>query len=47
MGLAGVAIAIRKDWKHEIQYYTWISDRIIVTRIKILNRNFTIVGVYV
>jgi len=22
-----VAIAIRKDWKHKIQDYTWISDR--------------------
>ena len=43
---SGVAIAIRKDWKHEIQDYTWISDRIIDTRIKVLNRNFTIVGVY-
>jgi len=42
----GVAIAIRKDWKHKIKDYTWISDRIIETRIKVLNRNFTIVGVY-
>ena len=39
-------IAIRKDWKHKIQDYTWISDRIIETRIKVLNRKFTIVGVY-
>ena len=37
-----MAIAIRKDWKH----YTWISDRIIETRIKVLNRNVTILGVY-
>ena len=37
----GVAVAIRKDWKHKIQDYTWISDRIIETRIKVLNRNFT------
>jgi exonuclease III len=44
---SGIAIAIRKDWKHKIQDYTWISDRIIETRIKVLNRNFTIVGVYV
>ena len=44
---SGVAIAIRKDWRHKIQDYTWISDRIIETRIKVLNRNFTIVGVYV
>jgi len=43
---SGVAIAIRKDWKHKIQDYTWILDRIIETRIKVLNRNFTIVGVY-
>jgi len=43
---SGVAIAIRKDWKHKIQDYTWISDRIIETRIKVLNRNFTIVAVY-
>jgi len=43
---SGVAIAIRKDWQHKIQDYTWISDRIIETRIKVLNRNFTIVGVY-
>ena len=43
---SGVAIAIRRDWKHEMQDYTWISDRIIETRIKVLNRNFTIVGVY-
>jgi exonuclease III len=44
---SGVVIVIRKDWKHGIQDYTWISDRIIETRIQILNRNFTIVGVYV
>jgi exonuclease III len=44
---SGAAIAIRKDWKHKIQDYTWISDRIIKTRIKVMNRNFTIVGVYV
>ena len=43
---SGVAIAIRKDWKHKIQDYTWISDRITETRLKVLNRNFTIVGVY-
>jgi len=43
---SGAAIAIRKDWKHKIQNYTWISDRIIETRIKVMNRNFTIVGVY-
>jgi len=43
---SGVAIAIRKDWKHKIQDYTWISDRIIETRIKVLNRNFTIMGVH-
>jgi len=41
----GVAIAVRKDWKHKIQDYTWIWDRIIENRIKVLNRNFTIVGV--
>jgi len=44
---SGVAIAVRKDWKHTIQGYTWISERIVETRIKVLNRNFTIVGVYV
>jgi len=38
--LSGVAIAIKKNWKHKIQDYTWISDRIIETRIKVLNRNF-------
>jgi len=43
---SGVAIAVRKDWKHKIQDYTWISDRIIGTRIKVLKRNFTVVGVY-
>jgi exonuclease III len=43
---SGVAIAIRKDWKNKIQDYTWISERIIETRIKVLNRNFTIVGLY-
>jgi len=43
---SGVAIAIREDWKHKIQYYTCISDRIIETRIKVLNRNFTILGAY-
>jgi len=43
---SGVAIAIRKDWKHKIEDYTWIWNRIIETRIKVLNRNFTIVGVY-
>ena len=26
--------------------YTWISDRIIETRIKVLSKNFTIVGLY-
>jgi len=44
---SGVAIAVRKDWKHKIQDCTWILDRIIETRIKVLNRNFTVVGVYV
>ncbi len=44
---SGVAILIRKDWKHKIQDYTWTADRIIETRIKVLNRNFTVVGVYV
>ena len=43
---SGVAIAIRKHWKHKIQDYTWISDRITETRIKVLNINFTILGVY-
>ena len=43
---SGVAIAIRKNWKLNIQDYTWISGRIIETRIKVLNRNFTIVGIY-
>jgi len=43
---SGVTIAIRKDWKRKIQDYTCISDRIIETRIKVLNRNFTLVGVY-
>jgi len=43
---SGVAIAIRKDWKYKMLDYTWISDRLIETRIKVLNRNFTIVGVY-
>jgi len=45
-GSSGIAIVIRKDWKHKIQDYTWISERIIETRIKVLNRSFTIVGVY-
>ena len=43
---SGVAIAIRKDWKHQIQDYNRISDGIIVTIIKVLNRNFTVVGIY-
>jgi len=43
---SGVAIAVTKDRKHKIKDYTWIWDRIIETRIKVLNRNFTIVGVY-
>jgi hypothetical protein len=34
---SGVAIAIRKDWKHKIRDYTWISDRIIETR-KVIRR---------
>ena len=46
LATSGLAIAIRKDGKHKIQDYTWISDRIIETRIKVLNRNFTIVTVY-
>ena len=44
---SGVAITIRKEWKHKIQGYTRISDRIIKTRIKVMNRNFTILGVCV
>ena len=43
---SGIAIAIRKDWKHKIQDFTWIQDRIIETRIKVLSKIFTIVGVY-
>ena len=43
---SGVAIEIRKDQKHKIQDYTWISDRIIATRIKVLKRSFTKVGVH-
>ena len=38
---SGVAIWIRKGWKHKIQDYTWTADRIIETGIKVLNRNFT------
>jgi exonuclease III len=41
------AIVIRKDWKHKIRDFSWISDRIIETRIELWNRHFTIVGVYV
>jgi hypothetical protein len=41
-----IATAIREVWKHKIQDYTCISDRIIETRMKVLDRNFTIVGVY-
>jgi exonuclease III len=41
-----VAILIRKDWKNKKQDDTWISDRTVVTRLSLLNRNFTIVGVY-
>jgi exonuclease III len=44
---SGIAIAIRKDLKHKIQDYTWNSDRMIETRIKVMNRNFAIVGVHV
>ena len=40
---SGVAIAIRKDWKHKIQVSTRISDGIIETKVKVLNINFTIV----
>jgi len=40
---SGVAFAFRKDWKHKIQDYTWISDRIIATTVRVLHRNFTIV----
>jgi exonuclease III len=43
---SGVAILIRKDWKNKTQGYTWISDRIVVTRLSLLNGNFRIVGVY-
>ena len=43
---SALRISVRKDWKHKMQDYTWISDRIIETRIKVLNRNFTIVEVY-
>jgi len=43
---SAVTIANRKDLKQKIQDHTWISDRIIETRIKLLNRNFTIVRSY-
>ena len=43
---AGVATAVGEDWKHKIQDYTWISDKIIEARIEVLNRNLTIVGVF-
>jgi len=43
---SGLAIANWKNWKNKMQDYTRISDGIIETRIKILNTNFTIVGVY-
>jgi exonuclease III len=26
---SGVAIVFRKDWKHKIKDYSWVSDRII------------------
>ena len=42
---SGVPITIRKEWEHKKQDDAWTSDRIIETRIKVLNRNFTIVGV--
>jgi hypothetical protein len=41
---SGVKILIRKDWKNKLQDYTRISDRIVVTRLSLLNRNFTILG---
>ena len=44
---SGVAFEIRKDWKHKMQDYTWILDRIIETTLRVLYRNFTIVGVNV
>ena len=44
---SGVTIVTRKDWKHKIQDYTWISERIIETRIRELNKHFTIAEVYV
>jgi hypothetical protein len=44
--LSGIAIVIRKDWKYKIQDYTWISDRVIETTIKVLNRNVAILGLY-
>jgi hypothetical protein len=43
---SGVAVLIRKDWKNKIQDYIWISDRIVVTMLSLLNQNFTIVEVY-
>ena len=33
---SGVAFEIRKDWKHKMQDYTWISDRIIETTVRVL-----------
>jgi len=44
---SGVPVAIRKEWRHKIQDYTWILDRIIETRIKVLYRNFFYSGLYV
>jgi hypothetical protein len=34
---SGVAVLLRNDWKQNLQDYTWILDRIILTRLKLLN----------
>ena len=39
---SGIAIAVRKDWKPKIRDYTWTSERIIETRIKVINRNLVV-----
>jgi hypothetical protein len=43
---SGVAILIKKEWKYKIIDCLCISDRIIQVRIKIINKVFTIIGIY-
>lgn len=43
---SGVAILIDKKWKNKLHSYTFINDRILMTRFNIERGHLTIIGVY-